>query len=657
MKKYLLLALFLFSFTLVSSNCAGYNYLGNCETSSGNTTNNYINNTYINETANLSGYWANNGSSTATGNWDLDNNDLYLNGSLGVGTPTPGSKVEIYGDNSGINDAFRVRGNNGNSGIAIGHYNTSNNSPAVIRTFTSEDLYLSPGGVLNSTPKMVITTSGNVGIGTTNPTYSLTVASNTQSIISAETYNNTAGNRPILLLQRARGTQASPTEVVNGDTIGAFQANARSGAGYSAIAGINFEVDGTFTSGQRPPGRVTFTTAVANGAVTERMRITTAGNVGIGTTNPLSKLHLSVDGSTINSTLYLGTEAFISSSNVNSNFRMIAGGDSSITNSFVMVKSRGTVASPTIVASEDSLGGLVAQGYDGATRRIGAQMTFEVDGTPGSSDMPGRIVFSTTPDGSATPVERLRISQSGNVGIGTTNPTEKLHLQGNALVNGTLITNSIRTLTGENLTIYNSTSNGYANVNAKSFNVFSPEDKAYNEDRLMELVSPKDILGTDGKLERDAMLKGERLDNVAIEDKTKPIYLNVTKEVCEEKNIKINKTIEVIEQVETGKTTLEGEKEMKEITKEEIVEETKTINDCKNIVVSELQGYEIKYQNATSIGDMAFNNRLLISEIKETLFGILNRLTGAEQRITTLETQLEDLNIRLTKLEQDKIIK
>jgi hypothetical protein len=135
---------------------------------------------------------------------------------------------------------------------------------------------------------------------------------------------------------------------------------------------------------------------------------------------------LSVDGSTINANLYLGTEAFISSSNVNSNFRMIAGGDSSITNSFVMVKSQGTVASPTIVASGDILGGLVAQGYDGATRRIAAQMTFEVDGTPGSSDMPGRIVFSTTPDGSATSVERLRISQSGNVGIGTT-PSARLH--------------------------------------------------------------------------------------------------------------------------------------------------------------------------------------------------------------------------------------
>jgi hypothetical protein len=36
-----------------------------------------------------------------------------------------------------------------------------------------------------------------------------------------------------------------------------------------------------------------------------------------------------------------------------------------------------------------------------------------VDGTPGTNDMPGRLVFSTTADGSASPTERVRVTSGG----------------------------------------------------------------------------------------------------------------------------------------------------------------------------------------------------------------------------------------------------
>jgi hypothetical protein len=67
----------------------------------------------------------------------------------------------------------------------------------------------------------------------------------------------------------------------------------------------------------------------------------------------------------------------------------------------------------TIVANNDVLAAIHGYGADGATYIEGAKIQFEVDGTPGTNDMPGRIVFSTTVDGAATPTERLRLTNAG----------------------------------------------------------------------------------------------------------------------------------------------------------------------------------------------------------------------------------------------------
>jgi len=61
-----------------------------------------------------------------------------------------------------------------------------------------------------------------------------------------------------------------------------------------------------------------------------------------------------------------------------------------------------------------------------------------IDGTPGPNDMPGRIVFSTTPDGTGNPVERLRITESGNVGIGTASPDASALLDVSSTTRGLL---------------------------------------------------------------------------------------------------------------------------------------------------------------------------------------------------------------------------
>lgn len=82
-------------------------------------------------------------------------------------------------------------------------------------------------------------------------------------------------------------------------------------------------------------------------------------------------------------------------------------------------KSRGTtVGDMATLLSGDIIGYVSFQGSDGTSFSRAANISAAVDGTPGPGDMPGRLVFSTTPDGTAAPVERMRIDSAGQVGIG-----------------------------------------------------------------------------------------------------------------------------------------------------------------------------------------------------------------------------------------------
>jgi microcystin-dependent protein len=86
------------------------------------------------------------------------------------------------------------------------------------------------------------------------------------------------------------------------------------------------------------------------------------------------------------------------------------------------ITSRGSTAgSNTLVVSGDELGGLSFTGADGTRPIQGASINAYVDGTPGDLDMPGRLVFSTTADGAASPTERLRITSKGEIGLGGAN--------------------------------------------------------------------------------------------------------------------------------------------------------------------------------------------------------------------------------------------
>jgi hypothetical protein len=95
--------------------------------------------------------------------------------------------------------------------------------------------------------------------------------------------------------------------------------------------------------------------------------------------------------------------------------------NSTTASSHLFAKSRSTTPGTySILSSGDGIASLNFAGDDGTAFITAAQIAAAVDGTPGTNDMPGRLVFSTTADGASTPTERMRIDSEGKIAVGTT---------------------------------------------------------------------------------------------------------------------------------------------------------------------------------------------------------------------------------------------
>jgi hypothetical protein len=71
-----------------------------------------------------------------------------------------------------------------------------------------------------------------------------------------------------------------------------------------------------------------------------------------------------------------------------------------------------------IVQNGDALGAIVWRSFDGTNYLQSASIIGYSDGTPGTNDVPGALVFFTAADGASSPTERVRINNAGLVGVG-----------------------------------------------------------------------------------------------------------------------------------------------------------------------------------------------------------------------------------------------
>lgn len=83
---------------------------------------------------------------------------------------------------------------------------------------------------------------------------------------------------------------------------------------------------------------------------------------------------------------------------------------------------RGTIASPTTLATGDFVGSFIMEGYDGANYQLNAAVSSQVVGAVSAGVVPTDLLFFTSPTNSAGLAEQLRITSAGKVKLGTLPP-------------------------------------------------------------------------------------------------------------------------------------------------------------------------------------------------------------------------------------------
>jgi hypothetical protein len=351
---------------------------------------------------------------------------VLANGNIGIGTTSPGARLQVAGcveangslyravfgttvqdaDMTGLTGgnasevqiqassisrgAYLTLGGGMNFGEAMGgiaFYNSNNVDGKRNRAFIvggqegatagEQGSYLSFGTVANTvsvpSERIRINSTGFVGIGISTPAHLLDVRS-----------ANTSGATGATIRVGSQTHGGSDNEFAN---LEFYWGDPDSAEVKAKIYAKNV---GNVGPGGGGAADLLFATTPAFGSSTERMRITSGGNVGIGTASPGFALdvHSGTAGSIINlNSTRLGGGGFAIANN--SSARLYLGNAN-----WLGISGESTSSTAIALASAEN----------------------------------SAIIFAT--NAAASPAERMRITSGGNVGIGTASPANKLEVDG-----------------------------------------------------------------------------------------------------------------------------------------------------------------------------------------------------------------------------------
>jgi hypothetical protein len=358
-------------------------------------------------------FYTNNGSGTS------ERMRIDSSGNVGIGTTSPSSILTL---NHATNPSIRFE----DSGTKVVEINAEGSSTN-IASFEGKALVFATSTSSSFSERMRIDSSGRLLLGASTSAivggggaslYQIeTTSGNSISCVAHRGTGNASGS--IFILGKSRGTAAgSTTAVASGDELGSLRFAGADGTDLQSRGGeISCEVDGTPGSNDMP-GRLLFkTTADGSAAPTERMRIDSSGRLLVGTSSARTIFKMGASGNGQTPTFQFET----ANDDTNNSLSLTYGRNNAFGAEIFIAKHRGaSVGGTTIVQGGDRLGALTFAGSDGTNFQPAASIEAEIDLTPGTDDMPGRLVFSTTADGAIVPTERMRIDSSGDIFVNTT---------------------------------------------------------------------------------------------------------------------------------------------------------------------------------------------------------------------------------------------
>lgn len=278
-------------------------------------------------------------------------------GNVGIGVTSPTTRLQVEQTTSGEVGRFRANTAGCADLVLVNNVQTWG-----LRVDNAASNALHIRNFQNDTNLMTFATGGNVGMGVTSPNTRLHI------LTSGVSYYTAGANRGLLI------TSDAGARVILENPAATVCNNHRA-----------WTMKNDF-------GRLSFGLLTDSGAAWVNENILTmvcAGNVGIGSVTPDSKLHIS---------------------------NLVAGG----TNNYSLIIQNACTVS-------DARAGIAFSNND-QTPSAGGLSGASIQTSNNGIDGTGNLLFGTLLSGTNT--ERMRISHNGNVGVGTTSPSFRLHVNG-----------------------------------------------------------------------------------------------------------------------------------------------------------------------------------------------------------------------------------